>query len=601
MEGASKGKMPGSKFGNKWRNRQGEDEGMINEEPDVDFYSILNVSRDTSEEELRKAYLKLSRTFHSDKVSRRSPTEVQHANERFKLIQDAYETLKDPRKRAIYNMYGVDGLDLVGQSASQKGDADDPMGEMMEYGNPEAIKRVFERLSRRKMVSEYMSSVNAKSKFSAQINLSDFWDPYSRRFMLPEIRSATSKHKFDTQLTDADRLTLGGALHLEPGNNYTQIMGGLQHVFSSSTVGNCKVVTSLKSIETTTSLAHAIDPLTTAKVELFWGTGNLLRFLESERESRMTLLVNRQLGSNISTSLQYSINRQYGSQMMAATEYVGESWMGTGSVASTMDEMQIHAGVEMPVSAATRVGVSGAATVFSRQFRFSLDCSMDVTSENTVGVSLDCGSGGLTLTFSYERLGQKFEVPVFLAEELSTTALVSAIAVPAVVMGLFNLVILAPRERRKKRERLLERRRMYKDIVARERIKAEMDVKLIEDTVKRRRVEEQTVDGLIIVEAKYGESEAMAGIAMADGKDCAAHPLIANVTTALQYQVKQSKLTLTSAPKSQLVGFYDPCPKEEKKLRVLYMYKSQLHGTTIDDLDELRIPQKRHLIRHSKA
>lgn len=70
-----------------------------------DYYEILGVKRDASEEEIKKAYRKLAMQFHPD----RNPGD-HTAEERFKEVAEAYEVLRERDKRERYDRYGHSGL-----------------------------------------------------------------------------------------------------------------------------------------------------------------------------------------------------------------------------------------------------------------------------------------------------------------------------------------------------------------------------------------------------------------------------------------------------------------------------------------------------------
>ena len=71
-----------------------------------DYYEILGVNRDASEEELKKAYRKLAMKHHPD----RNPDNPK-AEEHFKEAKEAYEILSDEQKRAAYDQFGHAGVD----------------------------------------------------------------------------------------------------------------------------------------------------------------------------------------------------------------------------------------------------------------------------------------------------------------------------------------------------------------------------------------------------------------------------------------------------------------------------------------------------------
>ena len=74
-----------------------------------DYYSILGVGKDASDEELKKAYRKLAVKYHPDK----NPGD-KSSEEKFKEIGEAYDVLKDPQKRAAYDRYGHDAFKQSG-------------------------------------------------------------------------------------------------------------------------------------------------------------------------------------------------------------------------------------------------------------------------------------------------------------------------------------------------------------------------------------------------------------------------------------------------------------------------------------------------------
>jgi len=71
-----------------------------------DYYTVLGLNRDASEEDIKKAYRKLAMKFHPDRNPDDKTTE-----EKFKEAKEAYEVLTDARKRAAYDQFGHAGVD----------------------------------------------------------------------------------------------------------------------------------------------------------------------------------------------------------------------------------------------------------------------------------------------------------------------------------------------------------------------------------------------------------------------------------------------------------------------------------------------------------
>src|SRR6185295_7899108 len=73
-----------------------------------DYYDVLGVTKNASDEDIKKAYRKLAMKLHPD---RNQGDDAKKSEDKFKEAKEAYEMLSDPQKRAAYDQYGHAGVD----------------------------------------------------------------------------------------------------------------------------------------------------------------------------------------------------------------------------------------------------------------------------------------------------------------------------------------------------------------------------------------------------------------------------------------------------------------------------------------------------------
>lgn len=81
-----------------------------------DYYEVLGINKNASEQDIKTAFRKLSRKYHPDLQTGKSDAEKKDAEEKFKEIAEAYEVLSDSDKRSNYDQFGFDGHRMSGGS-----------------------------------------------------------------------------------------------------------------------------------------------------------------------------------------------------------------------------------------------------------------------------------------------------------------------------------------------------------------------------------------------------------------------------------------------------------------------------------------------------
>lgn len=75
-----------------------------------DYYEVLGVNKNATDDEIKKAYRKLAKKYHPDA----NPDNKEESEKKFKEVNEAYETLSDKQKRQMYDQFGFNGPNFAG-------------------------------------------------------------------------------------------------------------------------------------------------------------------------------------------------------------------------------------------------------------------------------------------------------------------------------------------------------------------------------------------------------------------------------------------------------------------------------------------------------
>lgn len=122
----------------------------------TEFYDRLGVSKNASADEIKKAYRKLSKKYHPD--INKEPG----AEDKYKEVQEAYETLSDDQKRAAYDQYGAAGANGGFGGAGGFGGFNGAGGFgvlriFSQVSSAEAVLRAIQTLLAKEMISSIVS------------------------------------------------------------------------------------------------------------------------------------------------------------------------------------------------------------------------------------------------------------------------------------------------------------------------------------------------------------------------------------------------------------------------------------------------------------
>ncbi|KAM6171934.1 dnaJ homolog subfamily C member 11 [Erethizon dorsatum] len=542
-----------------------------------DYYSLLNVRREASSEELKAAYRRLCMLYHPDK--HRDPELKAQAERLFNLVHQAYEVLSDPQTRAIYDIYGKRGLEMEGWEVVER------------RRTPAEIREEFERLQREREERRLQQRTNPKGTISVGVDATDLFDRYDEEyedvsgsgFPQIEINKMHISQSIEAPLTATDTAILSGSLSTQNGNGGGSVNFALRRVTSAKGWGELEFgAGDLQGPLLGLKLFRNLTP------RCFVTTSCALQFSSRGIRPGLTTVLARNLDKNTVGYLQW----RWGIQSAMNTSIVRDTKTSHFTVALQLGIPHSFALIsyqhKFQDDDQTRVKGSLKAGFFGTVVEYGAE--RKISRHSVLGAAVSVGvPQGVSLKVKLNRASQTYFFPIHLTDQLLPSAVFYATVGPLAVYFAMHRLIIKPYLRAQKEKELEKQRESAASDILQKKQEAEAAVRLMQESVRRIIEAEESRMGLIIVNAWYGKF-------VNDKSKKSEKVKVIDVTVPLQCLVKDSKLILTEASKAGLPGFYDPCVGEEKSLRVLYQFRGVLHQVMVPDSEALRIPKQSHRI-----
>ncbi|XP_073512625.1 dnaJ homolog subfamily C member 11 [Phyllobates terribilis] len=550
---------------------------MEEEVDNDDYYALLNVRREATQEELKASYRRLCMLYHPDK--HRDPELKKQAEQLFNLVHHAYEVLSDPQSRAIYDVYGKKGLDMEGWEVVER------------KRTATEIREEFERLQRERDERRLQQRTNPKGTISVGIDATELFDRYDEDFEdLPgsgfpqiEINRMHISQSIEAPLTATDTAILSGSLSTQNGNGGGSINLALRRVTSAKGWGELEL-----------GAGDLQGPLFGLKVfrnltpKCFFTTSCVLQFSSQGVRPGLTTMVARHLDKNTMGYIQW----RWGIQSAMNTSIVRDTKTSHFTMAFQLgiphSFMMVSYQHKFEDEEQTRLKGSIKAGFFGTVVEYGAE--RKISRHSVLGATVSVGvPQGVSLKVKLNRASQTYFFPIHLTDQLLPSAVFYATVGPLIIYVAMHRLIIKPYLKAQKEKELEKQRETSASDILKKKQEAEAAVRLMQESVRRIIEAEESRMGLIILNAWYGKF-------VTDNSRKNERVKVIDVTVPLQCLVKDSKLILTEASKAGLPGFYDPCIGEDKSLKILYQFRGVMHQVMSGDNEALRIPKQSHKI-----
>ena len=206
-------------------------------------------------------------------------------------------------------------------------------------------------------------------------------------------------------------------------------------------------------------------------------------------------------------------------------------------------------------------------------------------------------------------MGRRLVIPILLSDEIRANIIAGALLLPLIGSALIDSLYLLPKKKASLKKRLEDLRESNAAILLQRENEALEAIQLMKSSVTKKLDQEIEKNGLVIVEAIFGilprsEAKSMPGRNITISTSPFSTVLnpsksskFIDVTIPIQNLVLNSQVFISGGfSKSNMIGFYDPCLGEKKRLRITYRFQERLHLVEISDRETLALPLREHQI-----
>lgn len=567
-----------------------------------DFYALLSVKRDASVDDIKRAYRRLAQVAHPDKQA--SPMLREAAARDFNRLNEAYEVLIDKDRRRIYDVYGEAGL-AAGLEVGHRHKTIAEISEEFERARAkEARQRMEAKLNFR---GSYGFSFSAAHLFDDDIAQRRRYIAMKRGMQLGtglDLNGMDFNSVFDVPLNSVidERATgyVGAQGQMSRGMGAGGLILGMRMAASEHT--NWELATVLGSNQSAATLA-------TTRTLSEHTAGNLT-YSYSSAQGGLGLAVglDRQLfDEHTKGSLNWNVGPVSGMSTGVQRTKGKNSWKMDLSVGPASTGLTGFFARRWSKKTSFRFGFRAGTMALD----VDIGSTRKIGPESAIGMSVSVGIRGVHLKLRFNHSGQRFSFPILISpyQRLTPTLVICSLTVPWTIVAAVDRYLVSPVYAKKEARRRAKLRERHKESVTAAKAEAAEAAEMLQRDTEKRTEKERSSDGLVIEAAVFGNFPER-------GKPKVGEPIVVgwgsdaqgvttagdrgyvpwlDVTTPLRFQVFDSSLDMHEGlDKTSMLGFCDPCPGEDKRLRVRYRYRGRMCEVTVGDDDALALPNKSH-------